>query len=119
MRGGGPASRVRIPKPGIEERRPLSIPALREFRHLLTPTEAKVWQAVRHRQLGFKFRRQHPIDRFIVDFRLGDTYWLSCHPARARKLAWSSRSTATATARRIRWITTRPEPSCLRSEGTG
>ena len=40
----------------------------RDFRHPLTPTENKVWQAVRRRQLGFKFRRQHPIDRFIVDF---------------------------------------------------
>ncbi len=29
-----------------------------------------VWQVVRGRQLGFKIRRQHPIDRFIVDF-----YW--------------------------------------------
>jgi len=69
MRGGGPASRVWIPKPGIEERRPLSIPALRDFRHLLTPTESKVWQAVRARQLGFKIRRQHPIGKFIADFR--------------------------------------------------
>jgi very-short-patch-repair endonuclease len=32
------------------------------------PPEAKVWQAVRNRQLGFKFRRQHPIGRFIADF---------------------------------------------------
>jgi len=38
------------------------------FRHPLTPTEAKVWQAVRRRQLGFKIRRQHPIDRFVADF---------------------------------------------------
>ena len=40
----------------------------RDFRHPLTPTEAKVWQAVRRRQLGYKIRRQHPIDRFIADF---------------------------------------------------
>jgi very-short-patch-repair endonuclease len=40
----------------------------RDFRHPLTPTEARVWQAVRRRQLGFKIRRQHPIDRFIADF---------------------------------------------------
>src|SRR3990170_4165575 len=40
----------------------------RDFRHPLTPTEAKIWQAVRGRQLGFKIRRQHPIDLFIVDF---------------------------------------------------
>ena len=36
MRGGGPASRVWIPKPGIEEQRPLSIPALTR---LPPPTE--------------------------------------------------------------------------------
>ena len=40
----------------------------RDFRHPLTPTENKVWQAVRRRQLGFKFRRQHPIGRFVADF---------------------------------------------------
>lgn len=32
---------MRIPKPGIEERRPLSIPANRDFRHILTLTESK------------------------------------------------------------------------------
>src|SRR3990170_557361 len=40
----------------------------REFRHPLTPAEAKIWDAVRNRQLGFKVRRQHAIGRFIVDF---------------------------------------------------
>ena len=40
----------------------------RDFRHPLTPPEAKVWDAVRNRQLGFKVRRQHAIGRFIVDF---------------------------------------------------
>jgi very-short-patch-repair endonuclease len=34
-----------------------------------TPAEQKLWQKLRHKQLlGFKFRRQHVIDRFIVDF---------------------------------------------------
>ena len=35
------------------------------------PTEAEnlLWERVRNRQAqGLKFRRQHPIDRFIVDF---------------------------------------------------
>ena len=34
------------------------------------PTEAeeKLWQEIRNEKLGFKFRRQHLIDRFIVDF---------------------------------------------------
>jgi very-short-patch-repair endonuclease len=40
----------------------------RDFRHPLTPPEAKVWDAVRDRQVGFKIRRQHPIGRFILDF---------------------------------------------------
>ena len=34
-----------------------------------TPAERQVWQLVRNRQvLGLKFRRQHPIGRFVVDF---------------------------------------------------
>ena len=40
----------------------------REMRHPQTPAEATLWQALRNRNLKFKFRRQHPIDRFIVDF---------------------------------------------------
>ena len=39
----------------------------RDFRHPLTRGKAKVWHGVRNRQLGFKFRRQHPIGRFIAD----------------------------------------------------
>jgi very-short-patch-repair endonuclease len=34
-----------------------------------TPAEAKLWSALQGKQLkGLKFRRQHPIGRFIVDF---------------------------------------------------
>jgi very-short-patch-repair endonuclease len=41
----------------------------RELRQPQTPAEAKLWQHLRRRQLkGFYFRRQHPIDHFIVDF---------------------------------------------------
>ncbi len=41
----------------------------RELRRPQTPAEAKLWQRLRRRQLGgLYFRRQHPIDRFIVDF---------------------------------------------------
>ena len=36
--------------------------------HEPTPTEAKMWQLLRDNQLGVKFRRQHSIDRYIVDF---------------------------------------------------
>jgi very-short-patch-repair endonuclease len=33
-----------------------------------TPAENKLWRALRDRNLIYKFRRQHPIDHFIVDF---------------------------------------------------
>ncbi len=41
----------------------------REMRTNPTPAENHLWQRIRKQQvLGFKFRRQYPIDRFIVDF---------------------------------------------------
>ena len=41
----------------------------RELRKNATPTEDLLWQELRNRKLcSFKFRRQHPIERFIVDF---------------------------------------------------
>lgn len=40
----------------------------RSMRHEPTPAEAQLWQLLRGNQLGVKFRRQHSIDRYIVDF---------------------------------------------------
>lgn len=40
----------------------------RELRQPQTPAEATLWRHLRNRNLGYKFRRQHPIDRFIIDF---------------------------------------------------
>ena len=40
----------------------------RGMRHEATPAEEKLWQNLRGGQLGAKFRRQHSIDRYIVDF---------------------------------------------------
>lgn len=41
----------------------------RQLRTAQTSAEAKLWRALRARQLArWKFRRQHPIDRYIVDF---------------------------------------------------
>ncbi len=46
---------------GLEQRRKL--------RKNLTPSERKLWQKLRLKQLArFKFRRQHQIGHFIVDF---------------------------------------------------
>jgi very-short-patch-repair endonuclease len=40
-----------------------------ELRSSLTPAEAILWSAIKSRKLhGRKFRRQHSIDNFIVDF---------------------------------------------------
>lgn len=47
---------------------PIILQHAREMRHPQTPAEATVWQYLRNRNLGFKFRRQHPIVRFIIDF---------------------------------------------------
>lgn len=34
-----------------------------------TSAEARLWRMLRNRRLGrWKFRRQHPIDRYVVDF---------------------------------------------------
>jgi len=40
----------------------------RENRKNPTEAEEKFWEVVRNNNLGFKFRRQHAISRFIVDF---------------------------------------------------
>ncbi len=41
----------------------------RDLRKEMTRTEVLLWSRVRHDQLnGLRIRRQHPIDRFIVDF---------------------------------------------------
>jgi len=44
-------------------------PLAREMRHEATPEENLLWQRLRNRKvIGLKFRRQHPYDRFILDF---------------------------------------------------
>ncbi|WP_240743182.1 leucine--tRNA ligase [Ilyomonas limi] len=40
----------------------------KQMRKEHTEAEEILWQALRNNQLGVKFRRQHPIDAFIVDF---------------------------------------------------
>jgi very-short-patch-repair endonuclease len=53
---------------------PKLLQAARELRQPQTPAEVKLWSRLRNRQLdGLKFRRQHPIDRFIIDFYCDET----------------------------------------------
>jgi very-short-patch-repair endonuclease len=42
---------------------------VRDKRHEPTPTEAIIWKHLRqHQQDGLRFRRQHPIGQYFVDF---------------------------------------------------
>lgn len=46
----------------------------RRMRHEPTKAEKLLWQKLRRRQLGgYKFRRQHPIGNYIVDFYCAET----------------------------------------------
>ena len=43
--------------------------AARELRKTMTDAEQMLWQSLRGKQLNhFKFRKQHPIDRYVLDF---------------------------------------------------
>jgi very-short-patch-repair endonuclease len=40
-----------------------------DLRRAMTPAEKVLWKRLRKRQVnGFKFRRQHPLKEFVVDF---------------------------------------------------
>lgn len=55
-------SRIRGTNPATEA-------AAKRLRKSMTPAEQKLWQALRaSRFSGLKFRRQHPVGNFIVDF---------------------------------------------------
>lgn len=52
-----------------EQKQRWSVPAARDLRGRETPSEELLWQALRDRRMaGCKFRRQHPISKFVVDF---------------------------------------------------
>jgi very-short-patch-repair endonuclease len=62
---GGGVNTWRTPPELWQKLKPLA----RQMRHNPTAAEDKLWQHLRNKQLlGYKFRRQHAIDRFIVDF---------------------------------------------------
>jgi very-short-patch-repair endonuclease len=46
----------------------MTLQLARELRHPQTPAEATLWRAICNRNLAYKFWRQHPIDRFVIDF---------------------------------------------------
>lgn len=40
----------------------------RILRTQATPAEKKLWEHIKGKQVGYKFRRQHPIGPYILDF---------------------------------------------------
>ena len=48
---------------------PAILARARELRQEMTPQERRLWRHLRRKQLhGLKFRRQHPVGRFVLDF---------------------------------------------------
>jgi very-short-patch-repair endonuclease len=47
--------------PQMKERR-------KELRHNMTVAEKALWQMIRNEQLGVKFRRQHSVGSYVLDF---------------------------------------------------
>ena len=53
----------------LSHRKPHVIANAKTLRRSQTPSEARLWSRLRDgRLLGAKFRRQHPIGRYVVDF---------------------------------------------------
>jgi len=48
--------------------KPMLITRARGMRKVPSAAERAVWQIVRDRRLGAKFRRQHPVEDYIADF---------------------------------------------------
>lgn len=48
--------------------KPYLINQSRELRVDSTEVEKRLWWRIRNRQLGVKFRRQHPLNGYILDF---------------------------------------------------
>ena len=46
----------------------ISAQRVRELRHAQTEAEKAAWHLLRDRRLGLKFRRQYPIENYVVDF---------------------------------------------------
>jgi hypothetical protein len=48
---------------------PALLQAARDLRQHMTDAEQRLWHCLRGKQLdGFRFRKQHPIARFVLDF---------------------------------------------------
>ena len=76
----------------FEKTPPRLLKLARVLRRRQTDAEALLWHLLRRRQLGVKFRRQHPIEPYVLDFY--------CHELRlAVEVDGGGHTTATARAR--------------------
>ena len=52
----------------IRNSTPLATKRARRLRLNMTDLEHKLWRSLRHKDVGFRFRRQHPIGDYVLDF---------------------------------------------------
>ena len=46
----------------------MSVSKARELRKRMSPTEIRLWRVLRLRPEGMRFRRQHPLGPYVLDF---------------------------------------------------
>ncbi|MFC3174505.1 endonuclease domain-containing protein [Novosphingobium bradum] len=52
----------------MEDHTPQALSAARRLRRQMSLPEGLLWQQLRQRPMGLKFRSQHPVGPFVVDF---------------------------------------------------
>ena len=52
----------------MEDHTPESLTAARKLRRKMSLPEGLLWQRLRQRPMGLKFRNQHPLEKRVVDF---------------------------------------------------
>lgn len=57
---------AKVPKYSVYT--PVQYELAKQMRKEHTEAEGKLWEVVRDSKLGYKFRRQHPVDKYIADF---------------------------------------------------
>lgn len=57
----------------LHRKQPTTLQRARDLRTFMSPYERTLWTLLKNRQInGLKFRRQHPIDPYVVDFYCAD-----------------------------------------------
>jgi very-short-patch-repair endonuclease len=67
-RSASEARRVGVTGVSRFDKSPIKTALARRLRHASTDVEMRLWQKLRNKQLGFDFRRQHPVGQIVLDF---------------------------------------------------